>query len=68
MVKADRSEKRLLSVGFVIVGLCLLTIALRLNVSPSARVIDAVLGVASVVAGLFRLLKNRNRKGRRINF
>jgi hypothetical protein len=64
---ADRSERKLISYGFVIVGLCLLTMTL-IGANPPIRIIDAVLGLASVTTGLVRLRHDRRRKGSRIRF
>jgi hypothetical protein len=64
---ADRSERKLISCGFVIIGLCLLTMAL-IGAIPPIRIIDVVLGLASVATGLVRLRNDRRRKGSRIHF
>ena len=64
----DRFEKQLLSGGFIVVGLCLLTIALLVAIVPVLRAADALLGLSSVMTGLVRFLNDRTRKGPRINF
>ena len=64
---ADRSERKLISCGFVIVGVCLLVMTWVGSIS-AVRVMDAVLGLGSLAIGIVRFRNDRKRKGPRIAF
>jgi uncharacterized membrane protein (DUF441 family) len=62
---SSRLENKFLTWGFLVIGVCLLAIAVT-GSNRMFSVIDAVLGIASVTIGVFRA--RRNRKGVRISF
>ena len=64
---ADRSERKLISCGFVIVGVCLLVMT-GVGSNSAMRAVDAVLGLGSLATGMVRFRTDRKRKGPRIAF
>lgn len=64
---ADRSKRKLISGGFVIVGVCLLAMTV-VGMNSAMSVVDAVLGLGSLTLGIVRIRNDRRRKGPRIRF
>ncbi|HKX64083.1 MAG TPA: hypothetical protein VJM78_02155 [Rhizomicrobium sp.] len=58
----NRLERKFLTWGFLIVGLCLLTISLA-GSNRAISLIDAVLGIGSVAIGWIRVRRDRGKRG-----